>query len=78
MMDGPTADVPPQALRRVHVNLMDLIDARRAQQMPRLFPSEAKLAKYTRDHARYFPLAKAKEDSLKKILLKNIVSPRRR
>ncbi|KAI4229585.1 MAG: hypothetical protein L6R36_000743 [Xanthoria steineri] len=66
------------ALRRVHVNLMDLIDARRAQQMPRLFPSEAKLAKYTRDHARYFPLAKAKEDSLKKILLKNIVSPRRR
>lgn len=78
MMDGPTADIPPQALRRVHVNLLDLIDARRAQQMPRLFPSEAKLAEYTRNHKRYFPLNEAKKDGLKKILLKNIVSPRRR
>ncbi|KAL8851043.1 MAG: hypothetical protein Q9221_004033 [Calogaya cf. arnoldii] len=62
-------------LRGVHVNLLDLIDARRAHEKPRLFRTASALANYTRNYKRYFPLDEAKEDSLKRILLRNILSP---
>ncbi|KAL8675078.1 MAG: hypothetical protein Q9168_000561 [Polycauliona sp. 1 TL-2023] len=61
-----------KALKRVHVNLLDLIDARRTSEVAQRFPSAGTLAQYTRDRKRYFPLGKAKEDSLKKILLREI------
>ncbi|KAL8906657.1 MAG: hypothetical protein Q9171_006180 [Xanthocarpia ochracea] len=60
------------ALKRVHVNLCDLIDDRRAHRVPHTFRSARNLVEYTRAHKRYFPLEVAKEDSLKKILLKFI------
>ncbi|KAL8879252.1 MAG: hypothetical protein Q9192_008272, partial [Flavoplaca navasiana] len=60
------------ALKRTHVNLLDLIDALRAGQNPQLFGSASSLAEYTRQHKKYFPLETAKEDSLKKILLRDM------
>ncbi|KAI4093383.1 MAG: hypothetical protein LQ344_002971 [Seirophora lacunosa] len=74
---GLSANIPSivkckKALRRVHVNILDLIDDRRAGRQIETFDSAQALADYTNEHKRYFPLEDAKADSLIKILLKQI------
>ncbi|KAL9010363.1 MAG: hypothetical protein Q9173_004700 [Seirophora scorigena] len=61
-----------KALKRVHVNILDFIDDRRAGRQIETFASAQALADYTNEHKRYFPLEDAKADSLIKILLKQI------
>ncbi|KAL9004549.1 MAG: hypothetical protein Q9188_002643 [Gyalolechia gomerana] len=61
-----------KALKRVHVNILDFIDDRRAGVPTTTFPSAGALAVYTREHKRRFPLDDTEGDSLMKILLKRI------
>lgn len=61
-----------QALKRVHVNILDLIDDRRAGRQIETYSSARALANYTNEHKRYFPLDDTQGESLIKILLKQI------
>ncbi|KAL8908426.1 MAG: hypothetical protein Q9207_000845 [Kuettlingeria erythrocarpa] len=66
-----------KALKGVHVNIHDLLDARRLRAPVQTFPTASALAQYTRETRRYFPLDEAKRESLIKILLKHIHRERR-
>ncbi|KAL8967310.1 MAG: hypothetical protein Q9197_005500 [Variospora fuerteventurae] len=61
-----------KALKRVHVNILDLIDDRRAGRQIERYSSARALADYTNEHKRYFPLDDTQGESLIKILLKQI------
>ncbi|KAL8715982.1 MAG: hypothetical protein Q9220_000649 [cf. Caloplaca sp. 1 TL-2023] len=62
-----------KALKKIHVNILDMIDARRAGAQVARFPSQRALAQYTSDHRRYFPLSDAKGENLIKILLRQVI-----
>ena len=56
----------------VHVNLLDLIDAKRTGRRVRVFYSAMALAKYTQSRGRWFPKEAAKEDGFVKVLLRRV------
>ncbi|KAI4118530.1 MAG: hypothetical protein LQ338_007385, partial [Usnochroma carphineum] len=60
------------ALKRVHVNILDFIDDRRARMAIQTYSSAGELAQYTKEHQRFFPLDDTKGETLIKILLKQI------
>ena len=60
-----------QALSRVHVNIVDLIDACRNRQMVDVFSNFRDLRAYTMvEPGRCFPIQAAKNDGFVKVLLK--------
>ncbi|MCJ1254184.1 hypothetical protein MMC24_001998 [Lignoscripta atroalba] len=61
-----------KALKKVHVNLVDLIDSRRRGLEVKSFPSYQALRTYTIEQNKFFPKARAKRDGVLKILLKEI------
>ena len=58
-----------QALHKVHVNIIDLIDSRRQGTQVKVFATTQKLVSYTQATGKIFPKTKAKEDGLLKVLL---------
>jgi hypothetical protein len=62
-----------QALRTVHVNIHDLLDAVKQGRRPRRFPNAAQLADYTFNTNKFFPRMKVKEMGPLKALLRNIL-----
>jgi hypothetical protein len=67
------ANIFEQALKRVWVNIHDLIHAVRNDcTPPRRFPNQHALAVYTRDHNKYYPKKKAKEGGPVRALLAHI------
>ncbi|KAL8808496.1 MAG: hypothetical protein Q9182_000047 [Xanthomendoza sp. 2 TL-2023] len=71
-VDGDTSSIAKckKALRQVHVNILDFIDDRRAHRQVQLYHSAGELARYTRDHKRFFPLGDTEGAKLIKILLR--------
>ncbi|PGG95019.1 hypothetical protein AJ79_10317 [Helicocarpus griseus UAMH5409] len=61
-----------KALRSVHVNIVDLVDARRTGKKVKTFRSEAALRNYTLRTERIFPKKAAKGDGFLKALLREI------
>ena len=61
-----------------HVNIVDLIDAKRIGSRVEVFESVKALGEYTRNTLKYFPLQEAKSDNLLSCLLRHIGKPRRR
>lgn len=63
--------MPPflQALKHIHVNLVDLVDARRRNIKPKIFTSRSELASYIVETRKIFPKAKAKANPLLKQFL---------
>ncbi|KAL8749954.1 MAG: hypothetical protein Q9184_006604 [Pyrenodesmia sp. 2 TL-2023] len=61
-----------KALKRVHVNILDFIDDRRAGNNVETYRSAKALADHTKAHGRYFPKDSTTGESLMKILLKQI------
>ncbi|KAJ8482701.1 hypothetical protein ONZ51_g5193 [Trametes cubensis] len=53
-----------QALRPVHVNLIDLVDSKRQNTKPKTFATETACANYTRRTGKIFPKARAKANPL--------------
>ena len=68
-----------QALKKFHVNLVDLIDKRRREIATgtslqiTVFKSHKDLALYTQRSRKIFPKAKAKKNELLKVLLRDIL-----
>ncbi|KAF7514064.1 hypothetical protein GJ744_004389 [Endocarpon pusillum] len=58
-------------LKKVYVNIYDLIDAARLGEVARTFPSNQKLAAYTRQN-KIFPKREAKLNKLLKFMLRHI------
>ena len=61
-----------QALKNVHVNVVDLIDSRRKGKKVKVWPSYAALQDYTFHHKKFFPKHIAKEDGPLRCLLREI------
>ena len=61
-----------QALHKVHVNIIALIDGRRQGTQVKIYATTQKLVSYTRVTGKIFPKIKAKEDGLLKILLRRV------
>lgn len=61
-----------QALQKVHVNIIDLLDSRRQGTQVKVFATRQKLVSYTQATEKTFPKQKAKESVLIKILLRSI------
>lgn len=67
----PDSAFPAQALSKVHINLVDLMDARRQGRHPRLFESYDALTEWTlAEKGRMFPRKVAKKDGFVRVLLK--------
>lgn len=63
-----------QALNRIHVNIIDLIDSRRTGREVRVFNSLAALRNYTMHRSgKRVPLYLAKEDEFLKVFLRPMV-----
>ncbi|KAH9857489.1 hypothetical protein C2E23DRAFT_719498 [Lenzites betulinus] len=58
-----------KALKHTHVNLIDLVDARRRNVKPRIFSSRTALAIYIRETKKIFPKGRAKANPLLKQFL---------
>ncbi|KAI0823873.1 hypothetical protein BC628DRAFT_1420612 [Trametes gibbosa] len=58
-----------KALKHIHVNLVDLVDARRRNIKPKIFTSRSELASYIVETRKIFPKAKAKANPLLKQFL---------
>jgi hypothetical protein len=63
----------PQALRTVHVNIYDLIDAVRAGRTPHRFANAQQLADYTVRTGKIYPKKHAKAMGPVKVLLRVIL-----
>ena len=62
-----------KALRRAHVNIVDLIDSRRAGTPVRRFATCAALRGYTVNTGRVFSKEVAKQEGFVKVLLREIL-----
>lgn len=62
-----------QALSQVFVNIIDLLDSRRAGTQVRTFRSRRKLAEYTKSRDKFFSRDEAKQDGLLRVLLRHII-----
>lgn len=67
------ADIKVQALARVHVNIVDLLDARVTGDIVQTFSSVRALSDYTARTKKYFSREVVKQDKLLKVLLRRIV-----
>lgn len=61
-----------QALNKVHVNIVDLLDCWDKDECPRLFKSQRELARYTQQEGLTFPREVAKQDKVVGILLRHM------
>lgn len=61
-----------QALAKVHVNLVDLVDSRRTGKEVKQFASQKALREYTIETGKIFPKSAAKKDGFLKALLREI------
>ena len=59
-----------QALSQVFVNIIDLLDSRRAGTQVRTFKSRRQLAEYSKEHDKIFNRNVAKQDKLLRVLLR--------
>lgn len=59
-----------QALSKVSVNIIDLLDSRRAGTQVRTFKSRRQLAEYSKEHDKIFNRNVAKQDKLLRVLLR--------
>lgn len=59
-------------LKQIHVNILDLIDARRAGTRVRTFRSAGEMMRYTRDSGKIMPIWVVKEDRFLSALLKKL------
>lgn len=66
------ADGMVKALKKTHVNIVDLIDCRRAGTAVRRFPTYGALRAYTVETGKVFPREAAKEEGFVKVLLREI------
>ncbi|KAL2165125.1 hypothetical protein VTH06DRAFT_421 [Thermothelomyces fergusii] len=62
-----------QALKKVNINIHDLLDAVKQGTQPQQFPSVRKLAEYTRRTGRIFPKGKAKQMGPVRALMRHIL-----
>ncbi|KAK4128744.1 hypothetical protein N657DRAFT_38508 [Parathielavia appendiculata] len=62
-----------KALRTVHVNIRDLLEAVKQGEKPRRFASAAQLVAYTVNTRKFYPLSKVKEMGPVKVLLRNML-----
>jgi hypothetical protein len=69
---GRDTDFLSQALSKVYVNIVDLLDCRILKKKPRKFPSLKALEKYTRETKRVFSRDIAKQDKLLRVLLRKL------
>jgi hypothetical protein len=63
-----------QLLKKVDVNIYDLIDAARSGAAARTFTDARQLAKYTKETGKVFPKAYAKQNKLLKFMLRRIIN----
>ncbi|ERF75978.1 hypothetical protein EPUS_01344 [Endocarpon pusillum Z07020] len=63
--------IPFQLLKKVYVNIYDLIDAARLGEVARTFPNNQQLAAYTKPN-KVFPKREAKLNKLLKFMLRHI------
>jgi hypothetical protein len=63
-----------QLLKKVDVNIYDLIDAARSGVAARTFTDDRQLAKYTKENGKVFPKAHAKQNKLLKFMLRRIIN----
>jgi hypothetical protein len=61
-----------QVIRRTHVNLVDMLEARKYGRKAKRFRNFDELREYTHATGKYFPINKAKEGGLLKYLLRNM------
>lgn len=66
------ADSVSKALKKSHVNIVDLIDCRRTGTPVQTFPTFAALRNYTVNTGKVFPKKAAKQDGFIKALLREI------
>ncbi len=66
-------NTPHQALRPVHVNIHDLLDAVKQGQVPRRFRNQQELANYTVQNGKIYPKKHVKEMGPVKALLRHIL-----
>ncbi|KAK0438341.1 uncharacterized protein EV420DRAFT_1280067, partial [Desarmillaria tabescens] len=62
-------------IRRVHVNICDLVDYPATTIPPRVFLTESALAAYSRSNGKIYPKDNAKAGGLLKFLLRHIINP---
>ena len=58
-----------QALKSVFINIFDFVQARDDKVIPHRFPNKSALRTYSKKNHKIFPLAKAKESPILKVLL---------
>jgi hypothetical protein len=61
-----------KAIRKVHVNIVDLIDTHRTGEKVKTFRNAGALGQYTKSTGKVFPKRAAKTDVLLKALLREI------
>ncbi|KAJ5371562.1 hypothetical protein N7517_003568 [Penicillium concentricum] len=62
-----------RALARVHVNLVDVLDAWNSDVTPTQFKSKEALAKYTKESQKFFGRQLAKQDKALRVLLRKLL-----
>jgi len=67
-----------KAVRRTHVNLVDLVDIFDTPEIAHIFPSVGALSKYTKESKKFFPRDNVHAGSLLKFLLRQIRNPNAR
>lgn len=65
----------PQAVKRTHVNIVDLVDTDNTGEEVEIFRSLEKLREYTIDSGKYFPKENAYAGGVLKFLLREILNP---
>ncbi|CAL1699402.1 unnamed protein product [Somion occarium] len=72
-----TVDECHKKVKQIHVNIVDLLEARRRGQEIRKFPSLAALRKYTKEEGKFFPREDAKAGGVLVGLLQHMSDPPR-
>ncbi|TDL15744.1 hypothetical protein BD410DRAFT_695718, partial [Rickenella mellea] len=63
------------AVKRAHVNIVDLVDTQRTCEQVKVFQSELELSIYTKNTGKYFPRENAYAGGLLRYLLRRIINP---
>lgn len=62
-----------QALARVHVNIIDVLDCWNTPTIPKRFKTTEALRAYTKENNRFFARTIAKQDKILRVLLRHLV-----
>ncbi|OAX40311.1 hypothetical protein K503DRAFT_781515 [Rhizopogon vinicolor AM-OR11-026] len=65
-----------KAVKKTHVNIVDLIDTKTTGELVTVFVSELKLSEYTKQTGKFFPRDNVYAGSLLRYLLRRIMKPR--